>query len=182
MGKQSRLKWERRNAPTPPVITPLETRWGKAPLPRAFGGMLQGLGLGVTMAVVCLAIGIVRIFFADAETDGLAEGLGWYFGGWLLGGGLAGALAPVRHRVGGRRGQGIVMAGIVTLAWMPLIESQTGPSDPGATVFAWVACTVVFGLVFAKLFAVLDGDGPTAPQARDMDPDFRTGRHRRFRR
>jgi hypothetical protein len=39
---------------------------------------------------------------------------------------------------------------------------------------------VIFGLIFARFFAILDPDPPRA-QIRDLDPDFRSGRHNNFR-
>lgn len=179
MGRQSRLKRTRRDTPARFVRGTLETRWGSAPPARAFGGMMQGLGLGLLLAVVCLVFGVIRILVTDNRVRDLAQGTGWYFGGWLLGGAVAGALAPVRHRMGGRRAQGIVMAGIVMAVWTPLINRELEP-DPGMTVFTWALCTVIFGLIFARFLSILDPD-PPAPPGEGVDSDAATGRRHPFR-
>jgi hypothetical protein len=179
MGRKSRLKWEHRRRPLPAIDEPLETRWGKHPLARAFGEMLQGLMLGLFAALFCLALGLARIAVSawNPDTEGLASEIARYAGGFLLGGAVAGALAPVRTWIGGRRAQGSVMAAIAVATWMPMIRRE---ADADVAIFAWAVCSVIFGLMFAKLFAILDPDPPRA-SIRDLDPDFRSGRHRQFR-
>ena len=146
MGRQSRLKWERRQAPPPSFDRPLETRWGMHPRARAFGGALQALLLASAMAAVCLVIGGLRIVTAGAsvDTDGLAGVAVVYVGGFLLGGAAGGALAPIRHRIGGRRGQAAVMASVTFAVWMLLLNTRRtwalraswwyGPCCPWSTV------------------------------------------------
>jgi hypothetical protein len=181
MGRQSRLKWERRQAPPPSFHRPLETRWGTHPLARAFGGSLQGLLLAGALAVVCLVIGGVRIATAGAspDMDGFAGDALVFVGGFLLGGAAGGALAPVRHRIGGRRGQSIVMASVTFAVWTPLLNREADLGLAGSLVL-WALFSAVYGLVFAKLFNALDPD-PAPAQIEDLDPEFRSGRHRKFR-
>jgi hypothetical protein len=180
MGKQSRLKRERRNTPLPSFTRPLETRWGTGPRARAFGGMVQGLGMGLFGAVVCLVIGLGRMLLVDADVGELADGMGWYFAGWLVGGAVAGALAPLRHRMGGRRGQAFVMAGIALLLWMPIVDEKVG-TDPVASVIGWAVGTVIIGLIFARFLSIVDPDPPTPP-VQATEPDLRTGRRNELRR
>jgi len=181
MGRKSRRKWEHRRRRPLLFDRPLETRWGTHPLARAFGGMLQGLGVGMLVAVLALLVGLGRMLRADALPEAIspADGLSPVIGGWLLGGAVAGALAPLRDRIGGRRAQGIAMAAVMLLVWMPILNAEARLDVAGAAVL-WILFSVIFGLMFARLFAILD-PVPLPAQIQELDPDFRSGRRHRFR-
>ena len=181
MGRKRREKWERRRTPVRPFGEPLETRWGTPPLARAFGGMVKGLMLGGGIAAVCLAIGALRIVAAGAspEMEGFAADLARVVGGFLLGGAVGGAAGPIRHHIGGRRAQGIAMAGVALIVWSPVVDPE-GELSRGEMLFLCATMSVIYGLMFAKLFHALEPDPPRA-QVKDMDPEFRSGRHRELR-
>lgn len=181
MGRKSRKTWERRRTPVHRLGEPLETRWGTTPLARAFGGMVKGLMLGGGIAVVCLGIGALRMLAAGASPDmeGFAADLARVAGGFLLGGAVGGAAGPIRHHIGGRRAQGIAMAAVALLVWMPVVDPE-GELSRGQMLFLGATVSVIHGLMFAKLFRALEPDPPRA-QVKDMDPEFRSGRHREFR-
>lgn len=185
MGRKSRRKRENRLNPPPPFYKPLETRWGTSSLARTWGGMLQGLEIGTVagLAFGLIAAGRYAVLAAGGDAPGL-EGIGWmavrYVGGFLLGGAVAGALAPVRASIGGRRAQGIVMMAVTGLVWMPMLRQVTGGGDPGALWFSWAACSLIFGLMFAKWFGIHD-ELLDPPPWRDPDPELPSGRHPQFR-
>jgi hypothetical protein len=143
--------------------------------------MLQGLWMGGFMAALSLAVGMARMAAAGASPDtaGLRGDLVRFAGGWLVAGAAAGALAPVRHRMGGRRAQGIVLAAVCIAVWTPILDrdAQLGPAE---SVAAWAVFSVIFGLMIARLFAALDPD-PSHTPVDDLDPEPRSGRHRKFR-
>jgi hypothetical protein len=172
MGKQSR-----QNGPADlDIRSPsLETRGGTRPLARAFGGMLQGLGMAAFLAAFCVAVTILRLAGAALfgnlpPLDGVL-GIGTvYVGGFLLGGAVGGALAPVRHRIGGRRAQAIAMAAVTLVVWWPRMRGEEDLHVPGHVVIVlWVLGSVVFGLMFAKLFTLLDPDPPPTDEL-DTEP------------
>lgn len=181
MGRKSREKWERRRTPVRRLGEPLETRWGTTPLARAFGGMVKGLLLGGGIAAACLAIGALRIVATGAspEMEGFAGGLARIIGGFVLGGAVGGAVGAIHHPIGGRRAQGIAMAGVALLVWSPGVDPE-GKLSRGEMLLLCAVLSVIYGLMFAKLFHALEPDHPRA-QAKDLDPEFRSGRHHKLR-
>lgn len=179
MGRKSREKWEARRKPMPSYD--LETRWGTTPLARAFGGMVQGLFVGGFFAIFCLGIGALRILFAGAppEMDGLAGEFALFVGGMLLGGAVSGALAPLRRRIG-RYTQGVVFFGVAILVWMPILDEHA-PMPLAGKLALWLSMSALYGVLLGKHVSETLEPAPPHVQMNYLDPNFRSGRHHKFR-
>lgn len=110
---------------------------------------LAGAAMGGIMALLCVAIGLLRVLVVvlagrqvnfDDYTDLL-----YYMLGFISGGAAAGLLWPLRRWIGSYYGLGIVVMAFVMLAILLVEEGPISSWDRG-TWIGFVLLTVFFGL------------------------------------